>query len=76
MKLSLEPDEHMRWIYDARHPDYHSDYAKSLRERRANALNQCPQWMFWDAWENDERRKIVPNAEVRGCPISKLEQGE
>lgn len=56
-KFSLEPDEHMRWIYDARHPEYNTDYAKSLRERRSNALTQVPSWMFYDAFKNDERKK-------------------
>lgn len=60
-RFSLEPDEHMQWIYDPRHPDYHTDYARDLRERRANALSQVPQWMFWDAFRNDELRKQAPN---------------
>ena len=60
-RFSLEPDEHMKWIYDSKHPDYNTDMAKDLRNRRANALSQCPQWMIWDALLNDEQRKQVPN---------------
>jgi hypothetical protein len=56
-RLSLEPDEHMRWIYDPQHPDYNSDHAKHLREARAHALSQCPDWMIWDAALNDLDRK-------------------
>lgn len=59
MKFSLKPDEHMRWIYDARHPEYHTDYARSLRERRANALSQVPWWMFVRAYESDRQAQEV-----------------
>jgi len=57
MTLSLEPDEHMRWIYDPRHPDYNTARAKDLRKRRAEALNQCPAWMFKEAALNDMQRE-------------------
>jgi hypothetical protein len=52
-RLTLEPDEHMRWIYDPSHRDYHSDRAKDLRERRAAALRNAPRWMVWEAEMND-----------------------
>ena len=57
--LSLEPDEDMRWIYDPRHPDYNSVYAKHLRERRDSALKQAPEWMFREARLNDALRKAA-----------------
>lgn len=59
--FSLEPDEHMRWIYDQRHPDYNSDRARDLRERRAAALRSCPRWLLEQAALNDEMRKLTPN---------------
>ena len=55
--LSLEPDEDMRWIYDNNHPDYNSDRAKDLRERRAAALRSAPEWMIREAEMNDAWRK-------------------
>jgi len=55
-RLSLEPDPDMRWIYDYTHPDYNSDRAKSLRERRASALRNAPQWMIEEARMNDNLR--------------------
>ena len=51
--LTLEPDPHMRWIYDYTHPDYNSDMARDLRERRAAALRSCPRWMIQEARMND-----------------------
>ena len=51
--LTLQPDEHMRWIYDPSHPDYHSDRAEWLRKRRAAAINSAPQWMIEEARLND-----------------------
>ncbi len=51
--LSLEPDEHMRWIYDYTHPEYNSDRAKDLRDRRAAAIRNAPQWMIEEARLND-----------------------
>ncbi len=65
-RFSLEPDESMRWIYDTRHPDYYSDQAEDLRERRRAALLSCPGWMLNAALANDERRKAMPNVEIRG----------
>ena len=53
MKLSLEPDPHMRWIYDYTHPDYNSDRAEDLRERRHRAMQGSPQWMIEEARLND-----------------------
>ncbi len=45
-KFSLEPDDHMKWIYDPRHPNYNSKHAEYLRERRARAISSAPRWMF------------------------------
>lgn len=61
-RFSLEPDEDMRWVYDPHHRDYHTEHARDLRARRADALNQVPKWMLQEAFENDERRKVA-NAE-------------
>lgn len=61
-RFSLEPDEHMRWIYDFRHPDYNSDRARNLRDRRAAALRSCPQWMLDDAALNDEMARALKRA--------------
>ena len=58
MKLSLEPDEHMRWIYDYTHPDYNSDRAKDLRERRRVAMVNAPRWMVWEAELNDSLKEV------------------
>ena len=52
-KLSLEPDEHMKWIYDQKHPDYFSDKAQNLRELRALALRNAPKGMIDEARTND-----------------------
>lgn len=57
MNLSLEPDEHMRWIYDYTHRDYNSDYAKDLRERRRVAMQNAPRWMIEEARMNDNLRR-------------------
>ena len=54
-RLSLDPDEHMKWIYDPRHPDYYSPRAKWLRDRRAAALASAPRWMIADAMVNDAK---------------------
>lgn len=56
-KLSLEPDEHMRWIYDPAHPDYYSDMAEHLRKRRAEAIRNAPTWMVEEARLNDILKK-------------------
>ena len=61
-KLSMHPDEWMRWIYDPSHPDYHSARAKDLRARRAAALYSLPQWMKDAALADDERSALT----VRG----------
>ena len=66
--LSLEPDEDMKWIYDYLHPEYHSDRAKDLRNRRDSALRHAPQWMIEEARMNDILRKTTPNAKVSGVP--------
>jgi hypothetical protein len=61
--LSLEPDPHMRWIYENAHPDYNSDYAKDLRARRQAALNSAPQWMIEEARMNDLLKKLQGSSE-------------
>ena len=63
-RLSLEPDEHMKWIYDSSHPDYDSDRAKWLRMRRAAAIASAPQWMIEEARLND----IMRDKKKRGSP--------
>ena len=45
-KFSLEPDDHMKWIYDPQHPDYNAKHAEYLRKRRAHAMSIAPRWMF------------------------------
>lgn len=57
MRLSLEPDEHMRWIYQNGHPDYNSDRAKDLRERRHRAMQNAPRWMIEEARMNDNLKR-------------------
>lgn len=57
MKLSLEPDEHMRWIYDYTHPDYNSERAEWLRERRMSAMQHAPRWMIEEARMNDNMKR-------------------
>ena len=57
-RISLEPDEHMRWIYDYTHPDYNSSRAKDLRERRAAALRSAPKWMIEEARLNDSMAEL------------------
>lgn len=59
-QLSLEPDDHMKWIYNPSHPNYNSDQAKDLRERRAAALRSCPEWVLLDAYLNDIMKKHAP----------------
>jgi hypothetical protein len=51
--ISLEPDPHMRWIYDYTHPEYNSPKARDLRERRRVAMQNAPQWMIREAEMND-----------------------
>lgn len=52
-RLSLKPDEHMRWIYDPSHHEYNSARAKDLRERRSAAMRNAPAWMIEEARMND-----------------------
>ena len=52
-RISLEPDEDMRWIYDYTHRDYNTPHAKDLRERRARAIANAPEWMREEARLND-----------------------
>ncbi len=59
MRLSLNPDPHMAWIYDQSHPDYYSERAKDLRERRAAALRSAPQWMKDAAYCNDQEDAAI-----------------
>ena len=53
MKLSLEPDAYMAWIYENNHPDYNTPRAKHLREARSLAIRSAPQWMIEEARLND-----------------------
>ena len=53
MNLSLDPDSDMRWIYDCWHPDYNSERARDLRERRDVAIRSAPRRMAWEAQLND-----------------------
>lgn len=57
-QLSLEPDDHMKWIYDHRHPDYNTDRAKHLREARFMAIHNAPEWMKREAEMNDTLRNL------------------
>lgn len=57
-RLSLKPDEHMRWIYDPSHPEYNSARAEDLRERRAAAMRNAPAWMIEEARLNDAHDDI------------------
>ena len=52
-KLSLQPDLDIRWIYDPSHPEYSSPRAQALRDARARAIANAPQWMREDAALND-----------------------
>ena len=52
-RLSLEPDEHMKWIYDYKHPDYDTEMARYLRDRRSRALSTVPSWLFWDVFRKE-----------------------
>jgi len=54
--MSLEHEEHMRWIYDPSHPDYNSERAEWLRQRRSAALASAPEWMIREAQLNDAIR--------------------
>lgn len=55
-QFTLEPDEHMKWIYDSSHKDYNTEEAKYLRARRAAALREAPSWMIQLAQINDDIR--------------------
>ena len=57
-RLTLEPDEHMRWIYDPAHRDYNTDMARHLRNRRDAALASAPRWMIEEARNTD----LLPRA--------------
>jgi len=56
VRLSLNPDRHLQWTYDFRHPDYNTKQAEDLRTRRARALQACPQWLLDQAYWDDEHR--------------------
>jgi hypothetical protein len=58
--LSLQPDEHMRWIYDPNHTDYHTDKARDLRGRRQRALESMPASERDQASFNDAMRARLP----------------
>lgn len=58
MRISLQPDEHMRWIYDYSHHEYNSERAKHLRASRERALASCPAWLLDQAGHNDESHEV------------------
>jgi len=66
--FSLEPDEHMRWIYDQRHPEYYTPRAVDLRQLRAAALVECPRWMIEQAAISDEISKASIAEQVKETP--------
>ena len=68
--LSMDPDEHMRWIYDSTHPNYDREHAEYLRARRAAAIRSAPRWMVEEARLNDILREQTPNVELRGGPAA------
>ena len=55
--ISLDPDNHMEWIYDQNHPDYYSDRAKHLRDARDRAIRSAPEWMIRVAEMNDDHKR-------------------
>ena len=79
--LSREPDEDMKWIYAYTRPEYPSDQAKDLRNRRDSALRHAPQWMIEEARMNDILRTTTlgHNAQLTGaarplCTASELKR--
>ena len=56
-RLTLQPDEDMKWIYDYTHQDYNTARARHLREARAAALRSAPQWMIEEARLNEQIKK-------------------
>ena len=66
--LSMEPDEHMRWIYDSTHQNYDREHAEYLRARRAAAIRSAPRWMLEEARLNDILREQTPNVVIQGPP--------
>ena len=69
MKLSLNPDPDMLWIYDSTHPDYNSPRAKRLREARARAIQSAPRWMIEEARLNDLLDERTPKQKWDGTDI-------
>ena len=59
--LSMEPDEHMRWIYDSTHPNYDREHAEYLRARRAAAIRSAPRWLVEEARPKAILREQTPN---------------
>ena len=49
-KLRLAPDAWNAWIYDTKHRDYNSEYAKNLRNRRSYAIRHAPDIIKFDAY--------------------------
>lgn len=58
-KLSLDPDDHMKWIYDQSRPDYHDPRVQSLRDARDRALRSAPEWMIKIAESNDNFKRTA-----------------
>lgn len=55
-RLSMHPDEGMRWIYDSSHPEYNTPRARHLRDARAAAIRSAPEWLVCLARSNDAAR--------------------
>ena len=55
--ISMEPDEHMKWIYDYANPAYMSEEAIELRELRRRAIQSASRYMLEEAYINDQRKE-------------------
>lgn len=55
MTFSLQPDEHMRYIYDQRDRRYHLPETRDLRDRRDAALRSCPQCLIEAEYHEEEQ---------------------
>ena len=49
-RLRLKADPWNEWIYDTKHPDYHSKQAEHMRRARGYAIQNAPEWMKYDAY--------------------------
>lgn len=74
--FSLQPDPHMRWIYDYTDRErYNSPEAQELRARRDAALRSCPAWMLEQAALNDAlaEAKAKPQREFQAFLDGQME---